>query len=72
MCLVRKRNRKIFKFFYRNFMNSMAFDEKECLSSIDPLQYKKDMAIKWARKRLNELTESEKRDFYKDLMDDSD
>ena len=72
MCLVRKRNRKIFKFFYRNFMNSMVLDETQCLTSGDPWQYKKDMAIKWARKRLKELTESEKSDFYKDLMDDSD
>ena len=49
-------------------MNSMAFDEKECLTSDDPLRFKKNVAITWARKRLNELTESEKNQMYKDLI----
>ena len=65
---MRKRNRKIFKFFYRNFMNSMAFDEKECLTSDDPLRFKKNAAVLWARKRLKELSESEKNEFYKDII----
>lgn len=65
---MRKRNRKIFKFFYRDFMNSMVLDETKCLTSGDPLQYKKDMAVLWARKRLKELTESEKNQMYKDLI----
>ena len=53
-------------------MKSMAFDEKECLTSADPLCYKKGIALRWARKRLKELTEEEKRQLYKDLLDDLD
>jgi len=64
---MRKRNRKIFKYFYNSFMNSMALDETQCQTSGDPWQYKKDMAILWARKRLKELTEGEKNEMYKDL-----
>ena len=49
-------------------MNSMVLDETQRLTSGDPWQYKKDMAIFWARKRLKELTESEKNEMYKDLI----
>ena len=64
---MRKRNRKIFKYFFNEFMKSLAYDEKECLTSGDPLRYKKGVAIQWARKRLNELNEGEKRELYKKL-----
>jgi hypothetical protein len=53
-------------------MKSMAFDEKECLTSTDRLAYKKGVATQWARKRLKELTEKEKTELYKDLLSDSD
>jgi len=52
-------------------MKSMAFDETECLTSDDPLRYKKNMGIGWARKRLKELTEKEKQDLYSDLGNES-
>ena len=48
-------------------MKSLAYDEKECLTSGDPLRYKKGVAVQWARKRLNELNEGEKRELYKKL-----
>ena len=47
----------------------MVLDETERLTSGDPWQYKKDMAVLWARKRLKELSESEKNEFYKDIID---
>jgi hypothetical protein len=48
-------------------MKSLAYDEKECLTSGDPLKYKKGVAVQWARKRLNELNEGEKCELYKKL-----
>ena len=47
----------------------MVLDETQCLTSGDPWQYKKDMAVLWARKRLKELSESEKNEFYKDIIE---
>lgn len=46
----------------------MVLDETQRLTSGDPWQYKKDMAILWAKKRVKELTESEKDEFYKDII----
>jgi hypothetical protein len=49
-------------------MQSMAYDEKECLTMGDPLKYKKGVAVQWARRRLKELSEKEKNELYNDLM----
>lgn len=50
-------------------MDSMVLEESgQRLTSGDPWQYKKDMATKWARKRLNELSEAEKNILYRGLI----
>ena len=49
-------------------MQSMFLDETQCLTSGDPWQHKKDVAKRWAKKRLNELSEGEKIDFYSEII----